>query len=326
MIEFAIAILIVVLISVFFVRLFKSGYEIVPEEERVIIYHLGRFARVAGPGMVLLSRRQDTIQRRFSIRNEPSDYFVDGLFVYGIPMGLTLNMWRRYDPVKAAKGDQEKLRDLVLFEESERRSHLEVKLRDALVRQIGAIEQKEPLGPTANIIDRLLPILPGVPACAAILTNVQQDLAKVLPSLGLFLDVNHPIVITRLHPPEDLIRGFSRDRAASLLRLQFPNLSDSMMVHMLESIEGLEPLRIHEFRQVGNNAGTGAATEARWVEDDTMFRVPLTGAPSQSPARPQNPTEATSEQPVSETTRLTHSDLALLKRVPCEAPGHKRAA
>ena len=111
---------------------------------------------------------------------------------------------------------------------------------------------------------------------------MQQDLVQSLPSLGLFLDVNHPIVITRLHPPEDLIRGFSRDRAAALLRLQFPNLSDSMMVHMLESIEGLEPLRIHEIRQVGNNAGAGAATEARWVEDDTMFRVPLTGAPPPS--------------------------------------------
>jgi hypothetical protein len=326
MIEFAIAILIVVLISVFLLRLLRSGYEIVPEEERVIIYHLGRFARVAGPGIVLLSRSQDRIQRRFSVRNEPADYFVDGLFVYGIPMGLTLNMWRRYDPVKAANGDEEKLKDLVLFEESERRGHLEVKLRDALVRHIGAFEQGAPLGPTATIIDRILPILPGVPTCAEILAKVQQDLVKILPSLGLFLDVNHPIVITCVHPPEDLLRGFSRDRAAALLRLQFPNLSDSMMVHMLESIEGLEPLRIHEFRQVGNVAGGGAATEARWVEDDTMFRVPLTGASTQSQDRSQNLPENEPAQSAPDPARLMHADLALLKRVPRETAGHKRAA
>lgn len=318
--------IIVVLVFLALLALFlKPGYEIVPEEERVIIYRLGRFEQIAGPGMVWLSRSLDKVQRRFSIRNDPQDCFVDGLFVYGIPIGLTLNLWCRYDPVRAANGDRVKLTDFAQFSESERRSQLAVKLKDSFIRQIGAIEQRNPMGQSASIIDKIMPILPGVPTCAEILASVQQDLIKNLPPLGLFLDVNHPIVVTRLHPPEDMIKGFGRDRAAALLRLQLPDLSDSMMLHALESIEGLDPLRVHEIRQVGNNVG--AVSETRWTDDDgQMFRVPLSTGPMPPQEKASRPAEVAADQPASDPAHLSHSDLALLKRVPRESAGQRRVA
>ncbi len=326
MIELALATILVAIIAFFIVSFLRSSYVIVPEEERLVIYRLGRFDRVAGPGRVRLSRDMDKVQRRFSIRNGPSDCLIDDLHVYGLPVGLTLNLWWCYDPVRAAGGDSATLRDLVLFDESERRSQLAVELRDSLVRQIAAMEQRKPLAATATIVDKIVPILPGVSTCIEILTHAQQDLARTLPRLGIFLDMNHPIVITRVHPPDDMIRGFSRDRAAALLRLQFPNLPDSMMLHLLESIEGLEPLRIHEIRQVGENGGAGIAAEARWTEDDTLFRAPLAVEPAPPQGKTPDRAETVADQPASEASRLSRSDLAVLKRVPRERPGQRRAA
>lgn len=318
-----------IVVSVVFVGLvalviLQPRFEIVPEEERVIIYRLGRFFRIAGPGMVWFFHRFDTLQRRFTVRNEPHDCFIDGLFVYGIPIGLTLNLWYRYDPVTAASGNRVRLVELSQFGESERRSHLVVKLRDALVRQLGSMEQEKPLDAQATIVDKLTLILPGVPSCIEFLRRVQQDLTQSLPSLGIILDTTHSLLITRLHPPEDLIKGFSRDRAAALLRLRFPNLSDSMMVHMLEAIEGLEPLRIHEVRQIGDRGEMGPGLETRWLEDDMMFRMPaglMLSAPSLGKS-------ISGDVGVSEldATVLGPEDLAVLKRVPRSPRRHKSAA
>lgn len=314
--------LVIALLVAYFLR---PTYEIVPEEQRVIIYRLGRFERVAGPGIVVLSRDIDEIKRRYSVRNEPHDFLVDGLMPYGVPMGLTLNMWWSYDPQKAAAGDKATLANLALFTESERRSHLAVKLRDSLVRQISALEQRTPLGSTATVVDKIMPMLPGAPTAVEVLQRAQQDLARSLPALGIFLDVSQPIVITRLHVPDDLIKGFSRDRVAELLSMRFPGLPDSMMVHMLESIEGLAPLRIQEIRQVGNTVG--AATEARWTDEDgTMVRVPLAAGPTPPPNQAARPADAAADQPVPQTTQLGPGDLAVLKRVSRETSGARRVA
>ncbi len=307
--------------------LLKPDIVTVPEEERVIIYRLGRFDRVAGPGLVLLSRDIDEIKRRFSTRNEPQNVAVDGLMMYGIPVGLTVNLWCRYDPVRAAGGDRDRLRELAQFSEAERYEQLAVRLREALVRHMNALEQRAPLPPTATVVDMIVPILPGVPTCVEILQGAQRDLVQTLPALGLYLDLdaNHSPVITNLRLPEDMSKGFSRGRAAALLRMQLPDLPDSMMVHMLESIEGLAPLRIQEIRQVGN--AVGAATEARWTDEDgTMVRVPLAAGPTPPHERAAGPAEAPADQPVADTSHLSHGDLALLKRVPRDPAGKRRVA
>lgn len=323
MTPFIVAIVLIVAVALAYFLL-KPDIVTVPEEERVIIYRLGRFDRVAGPGLVLLSRDIDVVQRRFNTRNKPQNVAVDGLMMYGIPVGLTINLWCRYDPVRAAGGDRERLRELVQFSESERHEQLAVRLREALVRHMSALEQRAPLPPTATVVDMVVPILPGVPTCVEILQNVQRELVQTLPALGLYGDANHPLVITNLRLPEDMSKGFSRGRAVALLRLQLPDLPDSMMVHMLESIEGLAPLRVHEIRQVGN-AG-GAMSEARWTDDDgTLVRVPLAAGPTPPDKAPKH-TDPIADQTVSQTTRLSQSDLAVLKRVPRESAGQRRAA
>ncbi len=320
-----VSIIVVLVLLALLAFIFRPGYVIVPEAERLIIYRLGRFNRIVGPGVIWLLRGMETVQRQYSVRNDPQDSSVDGLMVYGVPIGLTLNIWWGYDPQRAAAGDKAKLANLALFAESERNNHFNVKLRDSLVRQINALEQRAPLAPSATVVDKIVPILPGVPTCVEILDKVQQDIARSLPALGIFLDVSQPIVITRLHPPEDLIKGFSRDRVADLLGMRFPGLPDSMMVHMLESIEGLPPLRVHEIRQVGNNGG--ALSETRWTDEDgQMFRVPLSTGPTPPQERASRPADVAADQPASDPARLSRDDLALLKRVPRESAGERRVA
>ncbi len=324
MTPFIVAIVLIVAAALAYFLL-KPDIVTVPEEERVIIYRLGRFDRVAGPGLVLLSRDIDVVQRRFSTRNEPQNVAVDGLMMYGIPVGLTINLWCRYDPVRAAGGDRARLRDLAQFSEAERHEQLAVLLREALVRHMNALEQRAPLPPTATVVDMIVPILPGVPTCVEILQGAQRDLVRTLPALGLYLDADHPLVITNLRLPEDMSKGFSRGRAAALLRMQLPDLPDSMMVHMLESIEGLAPLRIQEIRQVGN--AVGAATEARWTDEDgTMVRVSLAAGTPPTQERAARPAEAAADPPAPTAPHLSHEDLRLLKRVPREPAETRRVA
>ncbi len=74
----------------------------VPEGQQVVVFQLGRFHRIDGPGPVMLNRQLDEVVRTINIRNEPDNYRVDGLLSYGLPFGYTLNFWRHTDLTTAA--------------------------------------------------------------------------------------------------------------------------------------------------------------------------------------------------------------------------------
>ena len=115
-------------------------FHVVPEEKRLVIYRLGKFQRVAGPGVVI-TWGTDTIEREINARNEPHNLRVDNLFMKGVSFGYTLNMWLRTDLVGAAAGNRDRLRELVLFSDREREQQITVKLREAL--EIGRASCRE---------------------------------------------------------------------------------------------------------------------------------------------------------------------------------------
>jgi len=65
-------------------------FQTVPEEERLVIYRLGRFNRIAGPGMVVYFRRFESIERTLSVREELIEQRVDGLAFNGLFLGYTV--------------------------------------------------------------------------------------------------------------------------------------------------------------------------------------------------------------------------------------------
>jgi len=222
--------------SVILILFLHPGIEIIPEEERLVVYRLGRFHRLAGPGVVFVMRRLDTIQRRLDVRNHMEELYVDGVFVYGVPIGVTLQLWVRLDPMIARANPK-----LLLFTDAERGSQAEVFVRDGLIRALCDIEQAQPLSADSSLVDRLLPILPGTPSCSEILRKLRADLDQRFQGVGLVLVNEKPIIITQIHPPEDIIKALSRGRVITLLRDQFPNLSDANLLQMMGAIEGTEP-------------------------------------------------------------------------------------
>ena len=72
----ALSVLFALILGVIYLR---PGLRTVPQEERLVIYRMGHFDRIAGPGLVFLLHRIDTVQRSFMVREQPLLYRVDHL-------------------------------------------------------------------------------------------------------------------------------------------------------------------------------------------------------------------------------------------------------
>src|SRR6059058_5272766 len=116
--------------------IFRIQMRIVPEEERLVIHRLGRFNRIAGPGPVFILNRIETVVRTIRVRDQPANYATQGLFMYDIPFGFTLNFWRSFDLQSAAGQDQETLAKLAQFDDDERNKMIQTKVREALVHSV----------------------------------------------------------------------------------------------------------------------------------------------------------------------------------------------
>jgi hypothetical protein len=76
---------------------------VIPQEERAVIYRFGRFQRLVGPGIVMLTRLEREVQR-INVRSEFGEYRTNTYyFINGVPFNYTVSFWRRYDLVAAAQ-------------------------------------------------------------------------------------------------------------------------------------------------------------------------------------------------------------------------------
>ncbi|MEZ4613938.1 MAG: hypothetical protein R2867_00285 [Caldilineaceae bacterium] len=200
---------------------FGLRFRVVPEEKRLVIYRLGKFYRVAGPGVVP-TWRFDTIERELNARDEPHNLRVDNLYMHGIPFGYTLNMWLRNDPVAVAGDDKARLHELALFNDRERKQQIEVKLREALVHVVTRIQEGHKLRKNALTFEKLLPIFPGLPLCEQLLEQLKDELKVSLPSIGIKLNENQPITITVLHLTQTILNGFKQGHIANYCASSIP--------------------------------------------------------------------------------------------------------
>lgn len=314
--DFLFPLFVIVLIVVALYLLTQSKIRVVPEEERLVIYRLGRFHRIVGPGPVVLQRSLDEVKRTFTVRDEPHNVRVNGLFMNGVPFGYTLNFWYRSD-LKAAAGDnRERLVNLVQFSKEEREQQVATKVREALVASAAKIEKSyQPAG--NNFVHKLLPIIPGLPEFEALFAEVRQHLRTTLPLVGAILDEAQPITVTNIHLGNDIVSSFSRGRIAALLGETFPNLPPELLLQAVSSIEGIDmPQQRVVFEGVDQ---TNTRMDFRVDEEQASARVriqPTTAAThaqateaTASTAAPAAPTPASKEQ-------LSKDDLTILKRVP----------
>ena len=233
---YQIILIVFVLVAGAIILYLKPGLKFVPQEKRLVIYRAGHYHGIAGPGPVILWRRIDTEERTINVREQPTTYTVDNLFIYGVPIALTFSIWSAFDPVQAAGDDHAAQMRLVVFSEYERQSQVILALRNILVQELGAIEQTYPLPAQATMGDRILPIIPGLPVCNRMLENLRNSPAG------------------RHAPPESVSKGFDRERVMSFLRPQFPNLPDDVLAQLYTSIEKLDLPTLQRF-VVQNESG-----------------------------------------------------------------------
>ncbi|MEZ4866652.1 MAG: hypothetical protein R3C14_35360 [Caldilineaceae bacterium] len=308
--EILVPIIFIVAIVVVLYLLTQSKVQIVPEEERLVVYRLGRFHRIAGPGVVVLQRSLDEVKRTLHVRDEPHHIRVNNIFISGIPFGYTLDLWYHFDLNAAAGNDRAQLVNLAQFSDEERNQQVGTKVREALVESAAQIEKSyKPKG--TDFFHKLLPIIPGLPECDSLLNDVKRRLRESLPSVGAVLNEKQPITVLNIQLGPDIVNSFSRGRVATMLKETFPQLSPTLLLQAVSSIEGID---LPQQQVVFEGAAADAAMDMRIDEEGTATRVRV------KPTRPvaadgQSPSKTEAETPVPK-EQLTKDDLSVLKRVP----------
>ncbi len=334
------AIIIFVILLIVVYKVLSTTTRVVPQEKRLVIYRLGRFHRVVGPGPVQILPSIDKIVQTIEVRDHPLEINVPGIFAFGVPNELKLNLWCSFDLVQAAGGDHDKLAKFVQISEAERRKQVEVKMREAIVRQIADLQEKMPLPDKASLIERVIALAPGSTRYNALLKGLKYELEKSLPSVGVILNTSQPIVLTGRNISDEITEAIKRRRGREIdsewltnyvdqLRQRFPGVSNAVLAQMLASIEGVDAGKVQRLL-LEKEADTEAEVEFEMPGDGTeapnVIAKPRTKRRDKVADRQARPAEAEAGSPPPAPKRLTKGDLAVLKRVPRSSPDQRLSA
>ncbi|MBE7468367.1 MAG: hypothetical protein DPW09_35455 [Anaerolineae bacterium] len=326
-------VILIIILAVILYKLFRASLRIVPEERRLVVYRLGRFNRVAGPGMVFVLPVLEQVVRMLEVRDHPLEVTVPGIFAYGVPNDLTLDLWCSFDLVRAAGGNRAKLAQLVQINEGERRKQVEVKMREALVHQVADLEKHKPLPEGSTSLDGVIALAPGTERYTLLVTGVKAELEKTLPSVGVVLNTTQPITLTGRVIPDVIIEAIKRmqgrqidskwlTKYANDLRQQFPDISSAVLDQMLASIDGVDVGNVQRLRLEQDEASEAhVELEVPMGEDEspTVVAKPKVrlGNSSETESRPATAREPRPKPaPAAPATSPSKSDWSVLKQVP----------
>ena len=317
----------VLLLGIAALRWLRAVPRIVPEEQRWVVYRLGRFHRVVGPGPALIWPRLDVIRQKYLVRDEPLECSVADIFLYGVPVGVTIRLWASFDLQKASRGDRGLLANLVQFGYTERCRQVEAKVREALIHQVQELEQRRPLSGSASVAEKILPLIPGTPECSELLKRVARELQESLLTVGAVLNTAQPVMITGLDASNRLIEAFDRSRVASIdrkrledlldvLRQRLPKMSDDTLAQIATILFGLDQVTLNTLLLPGGaDAGPGVDFGVEKEGIEPHLRVRDRGRPEAVTAGEFAQT-GQDEPTVKPVERLTEHDLSVLKAVP----------
>ncbi|HXW01638.1 MAG TPA: hypothetical protein VEC93_24720, partial [Anaerolineae bacterium] len=274
--------------------------------------------------------------------DHPMEVTVPGIFAYGVPNDLKLNLWCSFDLVRAAANNRHKLASLAHLTDAERRQQVEVKMREALVNQIAELQNRKPLPEGATPLDGVIALAPGTDRYNDLISGLKDELANTLPPVGVILNTSHSITVTGRNIPDVIIDAIKRTQGrqidsqwltkyANQLREQFPEISSAVLDQMLASIEGVDVGNVQRLR-LEQDEHTQAQVEVEVPLDgaDTAGiiakpKVKLADTETRSQAAPA----AARREPASASPgpqHLTKNDLAVLKRVPRQQPDQRKSA
>jgi hypothetical protein len=317
-------VILLAIVIIIIYRIIKGTTQVVPEGQRLVIYRLGRFHRVAGPGPVQVMPKLDRVVRAIEVRNHPIEVVVPGVFAFGVPNDLTLNLWCSFDLVKAAGGDRERLAEFVQVRNDERNRQVEVKMREALVEQIADLQKEMSLPDDATTLDGVIALAPGSERYNKLLAGVKGQLEQTLPSIGVILNTSQPITLTNRGLSPEIIEALQQKRGidisggtlmkyATNLKKDFPEISDAVIAQILGSIPGVD---LGNLQRLLLEKGMGKAG----VEDtEVEFEMPQDGSGVVNIITKTGKGRTgggRSSQTQRSKDHLSESDLAKLKSVP----------
>lgn len=285
-------------------------FRLVKQEKRLVIYRLGVFYKLAGPGLVVLNCYTDTIEREITVRSDQKEYVVGPYFMHGVPFSYLLLFWRRVDLAAAAGDDREKLAALAQYDDEIREQQIRNKLHEAFLKWVPQIEKMHKLK-SDSFAEKLAPIFPGEPECERLFECVVQELQKTLPAIGVFPDSQHTAVLTikGLSVPPEVSAGFSDKRSVALLREQFPNLSEEMLLHAHALNKGVHPHMTRLYMEGDGSAAPSVRLDDRGdIKDQRVKPLPREDQPSAPPRREKEPTLSDED--------LNEAEWRILKPIP----------
>lgn len=314
---FFLFLIIVSAVILFWLLLTSAGAHVVkvPQEKRLVIYRLGRFNRLAGPGLQALTRL-DTVEREINVRSELAKYKTDAwYFMNGVPFNYTISFWSSNNLEQASGGNRKRLERFVQYSDADRRKHLISKLHEAIYYSLPTVQQKYAAPADAEVGEKLLPILPGMAGCNELIDLVRQELRANLPGIGVVLDDEHPVIVTAVHVTPEVLASFGRNRSLKMLREQLPDASADQLLQAFSAIEGLD---IHTVRLLID--GSANVRDIKF-DGEKIDGFKVTPGPAPAPKEqsadqrgmkelsPTTPEEAVTDE------ELTRSDLSVLKRL-----------
>uniref|UniRef100_A0A7C1FFT2 Uncharacterized protein n=1 Tax=Caldilinea aerophila TaxID=133453 RepID=A0A7C1FFT2_9CHLR len=305
-----VGLLVIVLVGVFAAYVLGFTFRLVKQEKRLVIYRLGVFYKLAGPGLVALNRHTDTVEREITVRSDQKEYVVGPYFMHGVPFSYVLLLWRRVDLVKAAGGDREKLAALAQYDEEQREMQIRNKLHEAFLKWVPQIEKAHKVKGD-SFAEKLMPIFPGEPECERLFQCVLQELQKTLPTIGVFPDMQQTSVLSikNIIVPPEVSAGFSDARSLALLREQFPGLSEDMLLHAHALNKGVHPRMTRLYME----SEGGAVSSVRLDDEGEIKAARVMPAPLED--RPSAPSR-NEREPVLSDDDLNEAEWKILKPIP----------
>jgi hypothetical protein len=330
----------VIVLAFVLYKVLRATMRIIPEGQRLVIYRLGRFDRLAGPGMVIVIPGLEQVARTLEVRDHPLEVSVPGIFAFGVPNDLTISLWCSYDLVRAAAGNKAKLAQLVQLSEGERRRQVEVKMREALINQISNLEKRMSLPATATPLDAVIALAPGSPRYNELLAGLKRELEQTLPSVGVILNTAQSITVTGRVIPDVIIDAIKRTQGrqidsqwltkyATELRRQFPDISSAVLDQMLASIEGVDVGNVQRLR-LEQDDKTEAQVELEvpldGSEEPGVIAKPKVKFQEATSRRQPGPSQSDRDSSQPAPRGLDKSDLTVLKRVPRNNQDQRKSA
>jgi hypothetical protein len=317
-------------------------FHIIPEGEQVVIYQLGRFHRIAGPGLVSLAPKLDRMHHTLDTREQQRQISVK-VNTNGVPLDLGLHYRASLD-IRWCVASRDEQARLVALDDWQREQQRDDSAFHVVVQAVKAYERAHPVPAEADFLTKLAHILPGSEANVEVMAVIRTNLAAELRKLGFRVNLDAPLYLTIERLPERLVEALDRARADRVdyerrkriwqdMLTYIGEMPPHLQAHMLAVAEQLQPPPLNipagdTSAQVNAKFGPGNEQEfevemqrrppAAAPEGRRAAAPPPAASPTASPAPP--PAPAAPVEPL-----LSEDDVAQLKPVPVRSKQLDRA-